>query len=76
MAKREDEYRFKVFRKLVVVTGGSGAWRAFYFGADGKRRPADFVVPGELREDELAAYLADLFHEDATPGHDSVLRLP
>jgi hypothetical protein len=71
-----DEFRFKVFRRLVAIRRAAGAWRAFYLGADGKSRPADFVVPGELREDELAAYLADLFHEDATPGRDSVLRLP
>jgi hypothetical protein len=70
------EFRFKVFRRLVAVSGAPGAWRAFYLGGDGKRRPADFVVPGELREDELAAYLADLFHEDATPGRDNVQALP
>jgi hypothetical protein len=68
--------RFKVFRWLVAVSGAPGAWRAFYLGADGKRRPADFVVPGDLAEQDLEGYLADLFHEDATPGHDSVQRLP
>ena len=70
------EFRFKVFRRLIAVTGAPGAWRAFYLGADGKRRRADFVVPGDLAEADLADYLADLFHEDATPGHDSVRRLP
>ena len=71
-----NEFRFKVFRRLIAVTGRPGAWQAFYLGADGKRRPADFVVPGEVVADDLADYLADLFHEDATPGHDSVRRLP
>jgi len=71
-----SEYRFKVFRKVIAIAGGPGAWRAFYLGADGKRRPADFIVPGEVGEDDLAEYLADLFHEDAAPGHDSVQRLP
>jgi len=71
-----DEFRFKVFRRLVAVRGAPGAWHAFYLGGDGKRRPADFIVPGELEEDELAAWLADLFHEDATPGRDSVVRMP
>ena len=32
--------------------------------------------PGGLAEEDMAEYLADLFHEDATPGHDSVRRLP
>jgi hypothetical protein len=71
-----SENRFKVFRRLVAVGGQPGAWRAFYLGADGKRRPADFVVPGDVAEDDLLEYLADLFHEDAMPGHDSVQRLP
>lgn len=71
-----NEFRFKVFRRLVAVTGRPGAWQAFYLGTDGKRRPADFVVPGDVAADDLADYLADLFHEDATPGHDSVRRLP
>jgi hypothetical protein len=71
-----NEFRFKVFRRLVAVTGHPGAWRVFYLGGDGKRRPADFVVPDDVAADDLAAYLADLFHEDATPGHDSVQRLP
>lgn len=69
-------YRFKVFRTLVAIRGRPGAWQAFYPGTDGKRRPADFVVPADVAADELAEYLADLFHEDATPGHDSVLPLP
>jgi len=33
-------------------------------------------VPGDVAAHELADYLADLFHEDATPGHDSVTPLP
>ena len=69
------EYRFKVFRHLVAIAAVVGGWRACYFGADGKRRPADFIVPADVGEDELAEYLADLFHEDATPGHDRVERL-
>ena len=71
-----SEHRFKVFRRWVAVRACPGGWQAFYLGTDGKRRPADFIVPDDVAGDELAAYLADLFHEDATPGHDSVLRLP
>lgn len=73
-----DEYRFKVFRHLVAIAaGGAGGagWRAYYLGADGKRRPADFIVPADVGKEELMEYLADLFHEDATPGHDRVERL-
>jgi hypothetical protein len=71
-----DEYRFKAFGRLVAIGGQPGAWRATYLGADGKRRPADFIVPGHLQPDELAEYLADLFHEEATPSRPNVVRLP
>lgn len=71
-----QEYRFKVFGKLVAVTGGKGARQAFYLGAEGKRRPADFVVPADVADDDLAEYLADLFHEDATPRYSTVEKLP
>ena len=69
------EHRFQVFGKLVLIAGRPGAWQAFYPGADGKRRPADFIVPNDVAETELAEYLADLFHENATPKHATVERL-
>ena len=69
------ERRFKVFGTLVAVAGTPGAWQAFYPGADGKRRAADFIVPDDVAEHELAEYLADLFHENATPKHATVERL-
>lgn len=61
------ELRFNIFGARIAVAGKDGVWRAFYLGAEGKRRPADFVVPGDIAEEELCEYLADLFHENATP---------
>ncbi len=69
------EYRFNVFGKLVAITGAGGAWQAFYLGAEGKRRPADFIVPANVASDDLAEYLADLFHENATPRNGAVAQL-
>lgn len=69
------ERRFQVFGTLVAIAGTPGAWQAFYPGADGKRRAADFIVPADIAEHELSAYLADLFHENATPRHPSVEQL-
>lgn len=61
------EFKFNIFGSLIAVTGSAGAWHAFYLGADGKRRPADFIVPNDIAEHELSEYLADLYHEHATP---------
>lgn len=70
-----NEFRFNVFGTLVAVVGTIGAWQAFYLGAEGKRRSADFIVPANIPGDELAEYLADLFHENATPRNNTVKQL-
>jgi hypothetical protein len=70
-----DGHRFSVFGTAVVVARVGGGWQAFYPGADGTRRAADFIVPADIAEHALAEYLADLFHENATPRHATVERL-
>jgi hypothetical protein len=66
------ELRFNVFGRLVAIVGGPGSWKAYWLGAEGKRRPADFIVPDSLAPGELLDYLADLFHEHATPTNGDV----
>ena len=69
------ELRFNIFGALIAVTGAPGAWRAFLLGTEGKRRAADFVVPDDVAEHELCEYLADLFHEHATPRTNSPVQI-
>jgi len=69
-------HRFNVFGTLIAISGKPGSWLAFYPGNDGTRRPANFIIPDEITEEGLAEYLADLFHEDATPRRNTVVRLP
>lgn len=69
------ELRFNIFGKIIAVTGSCGAWQAYYLGADGKRRPADFVLPHDVVENELCVYLADIFHENATPRNSDAVQL-
>lgn len=71
-----SEYRFNVFGMLVAISGAKGNWRAFYLGAEGKRRLADFIVPRNVEADELQEYLADLFHENASPRYPTVVSVP
>jgi pimeloyl-ACP methyl ester carboxylesterase len=70
------EWRFNVFGTMVAVAGEPGSWRAFYLGVEGKRRLADFIVPADITGVHLRAYLADLFHENATPRNNEVKPLP
>ncbi|GAB7536525.1 DUF7661 family protein [Burkholderia sp. 3C] len=72
----DSAYGFDVFGRHVVIIRQDGVWRAFDLGADGKRRRADFEVPAFIEADELAQYLGDLFHENATPARGEVRPLP
>jgi hypothetical protein len=67
--------RFNVFGTPVGVERRDGVWRPFYLGNEGKRRDADFVIPNDIIEADLADYLAVLFHEEATPDRNEVKRL-
>lgn len=69
------EFTFNIFGSFIAITGTAGAWNAFYLGAEGKRRPADFVVPNDIAEHELCEYLADLYHEHATPRNCTAVQL-
>ena len=69
------EFRFNVFGRLIAIRGEAGERRAFELGAEGKRRPADFIVPDDVADEELCEYLFDLFHEDATPRNHSVTQI-
>ena len=70
-----QECRFNIFGTLIAVRGHQGAWRAFYLGAEGKRRPADFIIPDDIGADALCEYLADLFHEEATPRNNTATQI-
>ncbi|HEJ7259453.1 TPA: hypothetical protein SMG11_001960 [Serratia marcescens] len=35
----------------------------------------DIVLPAELREEEIAGYLGDIYHEAATPQRPEVFRV-
>ena len=68
--------RFEVYGTRVAIERRGDAWLAWFLGADGKRRPAGFQVPDFVAERELCQYLADLFHEAATPTQGNVRQLP
>lgn len=67
--------RFNVFGRIVLIQRQADLWQAYSLGLDGKRSPADFVVPDFIEEDEMEQYLFDLFHESATPGNGDVRRI-
>nr|WP_322045347.1 hypothetical protein [Paraburkholderia sp. J67] len=71
----QEEYRFDVFGRRMAIVRNDGMWAAFHLGVEGKRRRAAFEIPAFIKADELAQYLDDLFHEDASPQRPSVVAL-
>lgn len=68
--------RFDVFGRNVIVSRVEDAWKAYYGGSEGKRRPAtDIVIPASVGETGLRQYLTDLCHEWATSAHPEVRQL-
>ena len=67
--------RFDIYRRLQLdIVREAGQW-AVYQSVAGKRVRADeIVIPADVTEEELAAYLDDLYHEMWRPG-DIVARV-
>lgn len=63
-------------RKVIEVTRMDEQWQVAYCGSGGIKRMAnDIFIPAELAPEEIARYLADLFHEWARPGHADIIQL-
>ena len=67
--------RFDVFGRIYSIRRVGPSWQVDAVGTDGKRAPADFVIPDFVAEEDLEQYLFDLFHESATPGRGDVRRI-
>lgn len=67
---------FDVFGRRIGVTRALGEWSAVYLGTEGKGREArDVAIPPWIEKDDIGRFLADLFHESASPEHPDVIAL-
>lgn len=73
--RKLGEYHFHIYNILICVTAKPKAWEAFYIGNEGKKRKADFTIPQSVKETDLCEYLADLFHEYASPTNKKAFRI-
>ena len=69
------DFKFNIFGTFIGFNRTPPGWQAFYLGNEGKGRPADFVVPDNIAEEDICEYLADLLHEHATPRNNEASRL-
>ena len=66
---------FDVFGTKMSVQRKDGFWLLFKESDTAMRaRIYDVVIPPELEEADLATYLADIYHENATATHSDVRR--
>jgi hypothetical protein len=70
-----QKLRFDVFGRDITIETTAAGWVAFVPGNDRKRRPAGFPIPATMDAQDIAQYLDDLFHENATAEHPVVRRL-
>jgi hypothetical protein len=69
--------KLDVFGRLVLAVQTGDAWKMYYIGEEGKRRPAaDITVPADIGESDLEIYLADVCHEWCTTENPQVKRIP
>ena len=68
-------YRFNVFGRIIAIERVGDEWVCYLTGNDGKRRPAALAIPSDLPHAELAQYLYDIYHEDATPTNGDVFEV-
>ena len=66
---------FNVFGRLHDVERVGEAWTVLAVGSDGKRAPADFVIPEFVVDEELEQFLFDLFHETAAYRKGDIFRV-
>ena len=67
---------FDVFGKRMSVQRKDHEWLLFRESNTGvKARIFEVAIPADLKETELATYLADIYHESANEKHPSVVRL-
>jgi len=69
--------KFNVFaKKFIEVVRNDNDWQAYYLGNEGKKRKAEgLLIPSSIDESEIEEYIADLFHEMATPSNNEVKRI-
>ena len=75
MLMSETEMRFNIYGRHIAVRKLDGEWQCFLLGADGKRREMGLSIPAFVAEEEVLQFLADIFHECATPGSSTPVRL-
>lgn len=70
------DIKLSVFGREMLVSRSQEQWLVYLLGTEGKRRLADDIaIPPDIQDRDIAGYLADFYHEWATPKHNDVVPL-
>lgn len=64
--------KLNIFGRLFGVARENDQWVLYSLGEGLKRRENDIPIPAELTQAEVVTFLADIFHEIATPDNSDV----
>ncbi len=67
--------KLSVFGRKFEVIRERDQWNLFSLGEGKKHRVDDILIPAHLTETDVITFLADMFHEMATPDNSDVQRL-
>ena len=68
--------KLDVYGRKIEVVKSAWKWKVFILGAEGKKRLAeDITIPSHIIESDLISYIADIYHEWASPAHNRVTEL-
>ncbi|CAH7066248.1 conserved hypothetical protein [Vibrio chagasii] len=68
--------KFQVFHQRMSVQRQNEEWLLYRESeASIRARVYDVIIPSDLAEEELARYLADIYHEFASEKYPSVTRI-
>lgn len=70
-----ERYLFNVFGRIVAIERVEERWISYLKGSDGKRCKIQLAIPSDLSRGELAQYLYDIYHEQATPTNGDVFEI-
>lgn len=68
---------FKVFGRYIGVKPVGQGWQVFRVDMSERKysRLYEIIIPDDLEEGEIADWLADIYHEAASPQHPDVVRV-
>lgn len=70
------QWLLDVYGRQLIIDAHEGGWRIMQRTNDGKRGPFfDICIPSSLSFEDIPRFLADIYHEDATPGRPDVIVL-